>query len=168
MWRLTTKNVCGSSLRISSLLVAHRFSRTSRRSKLTGFECSGTQGDRQVEVPARQQDLRRCWRDRRQKQHRRDQPTHGTPRNLRCRRRPRRRWDANYTTIGAVFRGGLKNGVLTTVAGTRWRTASTVTSHSSAVPSAKCGAATVASAISFFSDRRPRRRRRAADLAAVL
>ena len=41
------------------------------------------------------------------------------------------------TTGVAVFRGGLKNGVLTTVAGTRWRTASTVTSISSAVPSAK-------------------------------
>ena len=53
--------------------------------------------------------------------------------------------------MGAVLRGGLKNGVLTTVAGTRWRTASIVTSNSSVVPGAVCGAAIVASAISFFS-----------------
>src|SRR5262249_43701364 len=33
-----------------------------------------------------------------------------------------------YVDSGAVFRTGLKNGVLTTTAGTRWRTASTVTS----------------------------------------
>src|SRR6476619_6761790 len=51
----------------------------------------------------------------------------------------------------AVFRAGLKNGVFTTVAGTRWRSASTVTSNSSAVPSANWGADTVASAISFLS-----------------
>src|SRR5207249_4431382 len=50
----------------------------------------------------------------------------------------------------AVLRGGLKNGVLTTVAGTRWRTASTVTSNSNDVPSALCGASMVASAMSFF------------------
>src|SRR5205823_2684999 len=52
---------------------------------------------------------------------------------------------------GFVFRGGLKNGVFTTTAGTRWRTASTVTSNSSAVPSAAYGLATVARAINFFN-----------------
>ena len=51
----------------------------------------------------------------------------------------------------AVVLGGLKNGVLTTVAGTRCRTASTVTSISTAVPAAKCGRSRVASAISFFT-----------------
>src|SRR5215212_3522441 len=52
---------------------------------------------------------------------------------------------------GAVFRAGLKNGVGTTTALTRWRAASTVTSISSPVPVAHDGASTVASAISFFS-----------------
>src|SRR5438874_7667217 len=51
---------------------------------------------------------------------------------------------------GFTLRGGLKNGVLTTTAGTRWRTASTVISKSSGVPSAQYGASIVASAISFF------------------
>lgn len=50
----------------------------------------------------------------------------------------------------AVFLEGLKNGVLTTVAVTRCRTASTVTSRCRRVPSAKCGRSIVASAIIFF------------------
>src|SRR4051812_26059946 len=54
-------------------------------------------------------------------------------------------------TGGAVLRGGLKNGVGTTTALTRWRAASTVTSISSAVLVANDGASIVASAISFFS-----------------
>ncbi len=49
------------------------------------------------------------------------------------------------------MRGGLKNGVFTTVAPAKWRTASTVISICSGVPAAKCGASTVASAISRFS-----------------
>ena len=53
--------------------------------------------------------------------------------------------------IAPVFRFGSKNGVLTTVALTLWRTASTVTSICSCVPSAKCGRLTVASAIIFLS-----------------
>ena len=46
---------------------------------------------------------------------------------------------------------GLKNGIFTTLAGTRWRTDSTVTSISSVVPTALEPFATVASAIIFFS-----------------
>src|SRR5204863_467036 len=64
-----------------------------------------------------------------------------------CRSRAELDGSSGRQPIGvAVFRGGLKNGVFTTVAGTRCRTASTVTSTSSVVPSATCGADTVASA----------------------
>src|SRR5689334_25271430 len=56
-----------------------------------------------------------------------------------------------HATGVAVLRGGLKNGVLTTVAPTRWRTASTVYSISSRVPTALWPAERVASAISFLS-----------------
>src|SRR3954464_6104959 len=51
----------------------------------------------------------------------------------------------------AVFRGGLKKGVFTTVAGARCRTASTVISICSGVPSAVWEPSTVASAIIRFS-----------------
>src|SRR5688572_28136049 len=51
----------------------------------------------------------------------------------------------------AVFRGGRKNGVDTTVAPTKWRVPSTVISICSRVPVWKCGASMVASAISRLS-----------------
>ena len=50
-----------------------------------------------------------------------------------------------------VFRFGLKNGVCTTVAGTRRRSASTVISISNDVPGLARRRFTVASAINFFS-----------------
>src|SRR5258705_2480842 len=64
-----------------------------------------------------------------------------------------RPWSGRYESDSgiAVFRGGLKNGVFTTCAGTRWRTASMVTSTSTVVPGAVCAAAIVASAMSFLS-----------------
>ena len=49
------------------------------------------------------------------------------------------------------MRFGSKNGVLTTVALTLWRTASTVISISSWLPGSKWGRSIVASAIIFFS-----------------
>src|SRR4029077_20200217 len=55
-----------------------------------------------------------------------------------------------HDTGTAVFRFGLKNGILTTLAGTRCRTASTGISISSDVPGFACSLFTVASAISFF------------------
>ena len=58
---------------------------------------------------------------------------------------------AAHARGGAVFRGGLKNGVFTTFARTRWRTASTVISNCTSVPSAWCGRSTEASAIIRFS-----------------
>src|SRR5581483_2845960 len=51
----------------------------------------------------------------------------------------------------AVFLGGLKKGSLLTVAGTLWRTASTVISISSRVPGSAFSRATLASAIIFFN-----------------
>src|SRR5687767_3881040 len=51
----------------------------------------------------------------------------------------------------AVFRGGRKNGVGTTVAPTKWRVPSTVISIRSAVPVSKWGASIVASAIRRLS-----------------
>src|SRR6266478_2450053 len=50
----------------------------------------------------------------------------------------------------AVFRGGLKNGIATTFAETLCRTASTVISTLSVVPTAELSRATHASAIIFF------------------
>jgi hypothetical protein len=49
------------------------------------------------------------------------------------------------------LRGGLKNGIGTTFAETVWRTASTVISTLSVVPTAECPRLTQASAIIFFS-----------------
>src|SRR5688572_18573089 len=50
----------------------------------------------------------------------------------------------------AVFRGGLKKGVGTTVARAHLRAPSIVTSIRTSVPAATCGASIVARAISFF------------------
>ena len=72
------------------------------------------------------------------------------------------------TVIGAVFRGGLKNGVLTTVAGTRWRTASTVTSTLELGAWRGVRRRDRCQRDHLLQDRRPRGRRRAADLAADL
>ena len=51
----------------------------------------------------------------------------------------------------AVLRGGLKNGMATTLAETVWRAASTVISMLSVVPAAECSRLTQARAIIFFS-----------------
>src|SRR5258708_16509581 len=51
----------------------------------------------------------------------------------------------------AVLRGGLKNGVETTFAETVWRTASTVISTCSVVPTEECSRLMQANGIIFFS-----------------
>ena len=71
-------------------------------------------------------------------------------------------------TGGAVFLGGLKNGVSTTVAGTRWRTASTVSSKSTGVPAVKCGAVERREGNQLLERRRPGRGRGFANLTAAL
>jgi hypothetical protein len=55
-----------------------------------------------------------------------------------------------YTTGIAVFLGGLKNGIGTTLAATVLRTASTVISMCRIVPGVECSRPTLASAIIFF------------------
>ncbi len=67
----------------------------------------------------------------------------------------------------SVFRGGLKNGVGTTVAPTRCRTASTVTSISSLLPASVEPLSHGRQRNHLLQDWRPRRRRRLADLIAV-
>ena len=74
----------------------------------------------------------------------------------------------SFQPIAAVFRAGLKNGVFTTVAGTRWRTASTVISNSSVVPSREMRRRHRGERDQLLQHRRPRRRRRPAHLLAVL
>ena len=77
---------------------------------------------------------------------------------------------ASYRQMAASpsFAVGLKNGVFTTVAAARWRTASTVTSISSRVPDRVVRRVDRRQRNQLLQHRRPGRRRRAADLAAVL
>ena len=69
--------------------------------------------------------------------------------------------------IGAVLRAGLKNGVFTTVAGTRWRTASTVTSNLERGAFGEVRRDDGRQRNQLLQHRRPGRGRGAADLAAA-